>query len=204
MSSSRMLWEIDEQEKELFKQGEEMFNFQVGANEMEEEEDEEFRRRDDKDAFSVMGLLPKQKINAALRMLAYRASADQVDEIVRMRKSTILESLMRFCSAIESIYTTEYLRRLTEMDLQRLLKKCKMRGFPGMIRSIDCMQWTWKNYPSAWQGAYRDIKGGKSIILEAVASMSLPNPQYSTISCKEKYQESRTESTNLSTMGHTT
>ena len=48
MSSSRMLWEIDEQEKELFKQGEEMFNLQVGENEMEEEEDEERRRRDDK------------------------------------------------------------------------------------------------------------------------------------------------------------
>ncbi|KAM1421314.1 hypothetical protein ACFX2I_003592 [Malus domestica] len=47
MSSSRMLWEINEQEKELFKQGEEMFNLQVGKNEMEENEDEERRRRDD-------------------------------------------------------------------------------------------------------------------------------------------------------------
>ncbi|XP_070681735.1 uncharacterized protein [Malus domestica] len=61
------------------------------------------------DAFGAMGLLPEQKINAALRMLAYGASANQVDEIARMRKSTILESLMRFCSAIESIYTTKYL-----------------------------------------------------------------------------------------------
>ncbi|KAM1159368.1 hypothetical protein ACFX19_033117 [Malus domestica] len=54
-----------------------------------------------------------------------------------MGKSTILESLMRFCSAIESIYTAEYLQRPTHMDLQRLLKKCEMRGFPGMIRNID-------------------------------------------------------------------
>ena len=80
---------------------------------------------------------------------AYRASADQVDEIVRMGKSTILESLMRFCGAIESIYTAEYLRRPTEMDLQRLLKKVEMRGFPGIIGSIDCMYWTWKKCPSA-------------------------------------------------------
>ncbi|KAM0976574.1 hypothetical protein ACFX2C_019476 [Malus domestica] len=44
-----MLWEIDEQEKKLFKQKEEMFNPQVGENEMEEDEDEdeERRRRDD-------------------------------------------------------------------------------------------------------------------------------------------------------------
>ncbi|XP_070683546.1 uncharacterized protein [Malus domestica] len=45
-----------------------------------------------------------------------------------------------------------------------------MRGFPGMIRSIDCMHWTWKNCPSAWQGAYGDRKGSKSIILDTVES----------------------------------
>ncbi|KAM2321225.1 hypothetical protein ACFXTH_018045 [Malus domestica] len=110
------------------------------------------------DAFGAMGLLPQQKITAALRMLAYGAAADQVDEITRMGQSTILESLMRFCSAIESIYTAEYLRIPTHMDLQRLLKKGEMRGFPGMIGSIDCMHWTWKNCPSAWQGAYGDRK----------------------------------------------
>ena len=122
------------------------------------------------DAFGAMGLIPKHKITAALRMLAYGASADQVDEITRMGKSTILESLMRFCGAVESIYTAKYLRKPTNMDLQRLLKKGEMQGFPGMIGSIDCMHWKWKNCPSAWQGAYGDIKGAKSIILEAVAS----------------------------------
>ena len=49
-----------------------------------------------KDALCVMCLIPEQKITAALRMLAYGASADQVDEIARMGKSTILESLMSF------------------------------------------------------------------------------------------------------------
>ncbi|XP_068331504.1 uncharacterized protein, partial [Pyrus communis] len=96
------------------------------------------------------------------RMLAYGASADQVDEITRMGKSTILESLIRFCGAIESIYTAEYLRKPTNMDLERLLKKAEMRGFSGMIGSIDCMHWTWKNCPSAWQGAYGDRKGAKT------------------------------------------
>ncbi|XP_070669055.1 uncharacterized protein [Malus domestica] len=83
---------------------------------------------DQNNAFGVMDLIPEQKIIAALRMLAYGASADQVDEIARMGKSTILESLMRFCFVIESIYTIKYLWRLTEMDLQRLLKKGEMRG----------------------------------------------------------------------------
>ncbi|XP_068305111.1 uncharacterized protein [Pyrus communis] len=111
-----------------------------------------------KDAFGAMGLLHQQKITAALRMLAYGASADQVDEITRMGKSTILESLIRFCRAIESIYIAEYLRKPTDMDLQRLLKKGEMRGFSGMIESIDWMHRTWKNCPSAWQSAYGDGK----------------------------------------------
>ncbi|XP_068304429.1 uncharacterized protein [Pyrus communis] len=152
MSYSRMLWEIDEQEKNLFKQGEEMFNLQVGENEMEEDDDEERRRRDDEarsqksnDAFGVMGLLPEQKITAALRVLAYGASADQVDEIVRMGKLTILESLIRFCSAIESIYTTEYLQIPTEMDLQRLLKKAEMRVFIDVLQGKAPRVMYWVN-----------------------------------------------------------
>ncbi|XP_070681828.1 uncharacterized protein [Malus domestica] len=199
------MWEIDQQEEELFNQLEGMFNLQVAQNEMED--DKERRKKDDEarmartshsrrviqavaqickpnysanldrsrprrgtelldncfvhnsafpdtyfkrcyrmerhlfnkimiaicnhdsyfvqknDAFGAMGPLHEQKIIVALQMLAYRASADQVNEIVRMGKSTILESLMRFCRAIEFIYTAEYLQKPTEMDLQRLLKK---------------------------------------------------------------------------------
>ncbi|KAI5318286.1 hypothetical protein L3X38_037994 [Prunus dulcis] len=33
------------------------------------------------DATGILGLLPEQKLTAVIRMLAYRASADQVDEI---------------------------------------------------------------------------------------------------------------------------
>jgi len=122
------------------------------------------------DAVGVLGLLPEQKLTAGLRMLAYGSSADQVDEIARMGKSTVLECLVRFCAAVEAIYTTEYLRKPTRDDLKRLLAKGEARGFPGMIGSIDCMHWQWKNCPAAWQGDYGNRKGTKSIILEAVAS----------------------------------
>ncbi|KAI5330581.1 hypothetical protein L3X38_029979 [Prunus dulcis] len=64
-----------------------------------------------------------------------------VDKIVRMGKPTILESLVRFCDTVETLYTREYLRRPTLRDLQQLLKKAESHGFPGMIGSIDCMDW---------------------------------------------------------------
>ncbi|XP_068328247.1 uncharacterized protein [Pyrus communis] len=66
-----------------------------------------------------------------------------------MGKTTVLESLMRFCSAIEALYTNEYLRTPMTRDMRRLLRKGEMRGFPDMIGSIDCMHWTWKNCPRA-------------------------------------------------------
>ncbi|CAL2272167.1 unnamed protein product [Prunus armeniaca] len=116
-----------------------------------------------------LGLLPEQKFTAVIRMLAYGSSADQMDEIVRMGKSTILESLVRFCDAVENLCTRDYLRRPTSRDLQRLLQKAEFRGFPGMIGSIDYMHWQWKNCPFAWQGDYGNRKGQKSIILEAIA-----------------------------------
>ncbi|CAL2271158.1 unnamed protein product [Prunus armeniaca] len=88
-------------------------------------------------------LLPEQKFTAVIRMLAYGSSADKVDEIAQMGKSTILESLVRFCDAVETLYTTP-------RDLQRLLQKAEARGFLGMIGSIDCMPWQWKNCPTTW------------------------------------------------------
>ncbi|KAI5317244.1 hypothetical protein L3X38_036951 [Prunus dulcis] len=69
------------------------------------------------DAVRVLGLLLEQKLTTALRMLAYGASAEQVDEIARMGKSTILECLVRFCDAVENLYKREFLHNLTNRDL---------------------------------------------------------------------------------------
>ncbi|CAL9019576.1 unnamed protein product [Prunus brigantina] len=96
-------------------------------------------------------------------MLAYGASVDQVDEIARMGKSTTLEAFVRFCDAVENLYTRDYLRRPTPRDLQRLLQKAEARGFPGIIGSIDCMHWQWKNCPTALQGDYGNRKCQKNV-----------------------------------------
>ncbi|KAI5339262.1 hypothetical protein L3X38_018534 [Prunus dulcis] len=91
------------------------------------------------DATGILGLLPEQNLTAVIRMLAYGASANQVDEIAWMGKSTTLEALVKFFQAVETLYTRDYLRRPSPRELQRLLQEAEARGFLGMIGSIDCM-----------------------------------------------------------------
>jgi hypothetical protein len=82
------------------------------------------------------------------------------DEYIKIGGTTALECLRKFC-----------LRAPTQDDLQRILhvSVSEMRGFSGMIGSIDCMHWEWKNCPKAWEGQFtRGDKG--TVILEAVAS----------------------------------
>ncbi|KAI5349549.1 hypothetical protein L3X38_002437 [Prunus dulcis] len=115
-------------------------------------------------------------------MLAYGSSADQVDEIARIGKSTVLESLVRFCDAVETLYTRDYLRRPTPRDLQRLLQKAESRGFPGMIGSIDCMHWQWKklsNCLARVAGSQNNLNVlGQSPVFNDVLRGEAPNITY--------------------------
>jgi len=95
----------------------------------------------------VLGLSCFQKVTAALRMLTYGVPADATDEYVRIGESTALESLRRFVAAVVEIFEEEYLRHPNEADTARLLALNEKRGFPGMLGSIDCMHWAWKNCP---------------------------------------------------------
>jgi hypothetical protein len=108
-----------------------------------------------KDALGRLGLKPIPKITSAIRMLAYGGAADANNEYLQLSKSTALESLIRFCSAIIDLYSKEYLRHPTEADLKRILAINENRGFPGMIGSLDCMHWVWKNCPAAWKGQFQ-------------------------------------------------
>ena len=121
-----------------------------------------------------LGLSPYQKCTAAIRILAYGSAADAIDEYVRIGTSTAILCLENFVSAICEIYTAEYLRKPNEEDLQRLLTLGRDRGFPGMLGSLDCMHWAWKNCPAAWKGQFqRGDHKNPTIILEAVASQDL-------------------------------
>jgi hypothetical protein len=119
------------------------------AKDVEEHEDYFVQKPD---ALGKMGLHPLLKITAALRMLAYGCAADCNDEYLQLSETTSMESMDKFCNSIISIYEYEYLRHPTKEDLERLLKIGEKRGFPGMLGSLDCMHWEWKNCPSGWKG----------------------------------------------------
>uniref|UniRef100_A0A0D3CUL8 DDE Tnp4 domain-containing protein n=1 Tax=Brassica oleracea var. oleracea TaxID=109376 RepID=A0A0D3CUL8_BRAOL len=106
-------------------------------------------------------------------MMAYGCPADAVDEYLRLGETTALLCLEHFVQGIIDLFGEEYLRRPTPEDLQRLLDTGEERGFPGMIGSIDCMHWEWKNCPTAWKGQYTRGSGKPTIVLEAVASEDL-------------------------------
>uniref|UniRef100_A0A0D3CYD6 Nuclease HARBI1 n=1 Tax=Brassica oleracea var. oleracea TaxID=109376 RepID=A0A0D3CYD6_BRAOL len=125
------------------------------------------------DGLGKLGLSALQKCTAAIRLLAYGNAADTVNEYLRLSETTARSCLENFVEGIIDLFGDEYLRRPTPADLQRLLYVGEHRGFPGMIGSIDCMHWEWKNCPTAWKGQYCRGSGKPTIVLEAVASYDL-------------------------------
>ncbi|XP_071687182.1 uncharacterized protein [Rutidosis leptorrhynchoides] len=109
-----------------------------------------FRERPDATGRQSLTIL--QKCTAAKRQMAYGTTPDLHDEYIKI----VLEKT-----------NAEDIVRLYSFHAQK-------HGLPGMLGSIDCMHWEWKNCPIAWQGQYtRGDKKGPSIMLEAVTSQDL-------------------------------
>ena len=120
-----------------------------------------------------LGLSAMQKCVATIRILAYGIPTDAVDEYVRIGDSTANLAVDMFCRAVISAFEGVYLRAPNTADVARLLEVGASRGFPGMLGSLDCMHWEWRNCPTAWKGMFTGRGKSASIILEAVASYDL-------------------------------
>ncbi|XP_021744214.1 uncharacterized protein LOC110710248 [Chenopodium quinoa] len=80
---------------------------------------------------------------AAMRMLAYGCSADQVDEYLKLGESTARECLEHIVEGVIAQFATEYLRKPTLKDIQRLLREVEwIYGFgtPGSCNDINVLQ----------------------------------------------------------------
>ncbi|XP_037462165.1 uncharacterized protein LOC119333339 [Triticum dicoccoides] len=131
-------------------------------------------------ASGALGLHPLQKMTAAMRILTYGIAADYVDEYIRSAESTNLESCKKFVIKICEVFGEKYLRSPNEEDIARLLAIGEERGFPGMLGSIDCMHWGWKNCPKKWHGSLNDINVlQRSPVFTKLAEGQTPPVNYS-------------------------
>lgn len=112
-------------------------------------------------------------MTAALRVLAYGVSTDAVDEYVRIANSTARQTLRHFVNGMVECFADTYLRKPTPDDLEKILQSNAQRGFPGMLGSLDCTHWEWKNCPTGWAGQFTGKEGSPTVILEAVATADL-------------------------------
>ena len=105
-----------------------------------------------RDALGRLGLSGLQKCTAAVRMLAYGLPADACDEYIRIGETIALVAMRHWVNAIRACFGDTYLRQPTLADLKKQIDINTARGFPDMFGSLNCMHWTWKKCPSAWQG----------------------------------------------------
>ncbi|GJS27601.1 ALP1-like protein [Tanacetum coccineum] len=127
------------------------------------------------DATGVPGFSVIMKCTCAIRQLAYGVTPDSLDEYLQMGSHTARDCLDFFTMCVIELFMPKYLRKPDFNDIQKLYTAHNnIHGFPGMLGSIDCMHWEWRNCPKAWHGQFgRGDKKYPTILLEAVASYDL-------------------------------
>ncbi|GKC83785.1 ALP1-like protein isoform X1 [Tanacetum coccineum] len=113
--------------------------------------------------------------HSAVRQLAYGNTPDVFNEYLQMSEHAARDCLFHFNNCIISLYMAEYLRKPTLEDVEKIYNKHVTRhGFPGMLGSIDCMHWEWKNVQyHGMDNTVGGIKKYPTIMLEVVASHDL-------------------------------
>nr|XP_043615687.1 uncharacterized protein LOC122587571 [Erigeron canadensis] len=97
-----------------------------------------------------------QKCTSAVEQLRMGNPPNNFDDYLCMVARTSRESLDQFCSAVIELYRDEYLRRPTSHDVARLYEAHERRhNIPGMLGSLDCTHFVWRNCPKALKGQYK-------------------------------------------------
>ena len=137
------------------------------------------------DCCEEVGASSYQKVvEALIRVLTYAASADQLDEYIRLGETTILDMLEKFRVAVIDEFRPTYLRMLTKEDLELIPWLSQREGFIGclgcckywmivvvflylyysnqfcfffVLITVDVMKWEWKNCPMSWRDSFTNM-----------------------------------------------
>ncbi|KAH9442200.1 hypothetical protein MJO29_014849 [Puccinia striiformis f. sp. tritici] len=111
-----------------------------------------------KDALGNLGHSSEQKLLVSVRQLVYGIGHKRaiLDRYIRMAESTALESLLRFCTQIDALYSPSYLRLATPKELREISTANQRRGFKqGFHAYLGHKSWTWKSCPTGWNGRFK-------------------------------------------------
>ncbi|GJY27083.1 ALP1-like protein [Tanacetum coccineum] len=104
------------------------------------------------DCTGRMSISALMKCTAAIRQMAYGSTPDAFDEYLQMSEHTAQDALFFFNMCIIELYMPKYLRKPTSEDVVKIQQKHNnVHCFPGMLGSINCMHWEWKNCRVSWQ-----------------------------------------------------
>ena len=121
------------------------------------------------DAMGEPGASALHKLTAVVRILAYGVAFDAVHEYTGVREGVARKVFYGFCDWIDARYGGIFLGVWTPQTIAKELAINAARGFTGMLGSIDCTHWHWRNCPMPWQGRFQDRNGHRSVIVEAIA-----------------------------------
>lgn len=103
-----------------------------------------------------------------MRQLSYGTCSESVDEYVRIGDSTARDCLKLFAKHVVELYKDKFMRPTNQHKTRILLQTADALGFPGMLGSIDCCKWVWKNCPTSYHGQYKGKEKIPTITIEAI------------------------------------
>lgn len=108
-----------------------------------------------------------------MRVRMYGSSVYSLDELLRLTESTKLQCQNRFATVVLEMLRDEYLRAQNEEEKRLLFLQTEQLGFLGILGSVDCCRWRWKNCPKGYHGRYKCKEGVPTTTMEAVSDDSL-------------------------------
>lgn len=110
------------------------------------------------------------KVAVAIELLRCGCTPARKAREYQMSENTIMSCLKEFTLAVNEVFGPAYLRHPTRDEVIDLMNENEVRGFPGMVGSIDCCHWQWDACPLSEQNAFVGKEKYASFSFEAVAT----------------------------------